>query len=86
MAIISFSTVGFGDFTPDSQLGRLVSCVLMVLGVVSFFNVVSAVAELISAMQRGYKNRLRLSRLGFEHIDRDGSGRINKTEFQVGVL
>ena len=57
--------------------------VLMVLGVVAFFNVISAVAEVIAGYQRYHKNRLRLSRLGFKHIDRDGTGLINQTEFQA---
>ena len=48
MAIITYSTVGFGDFTPDTRVGRIFSCVVMVLGVVSFFNVVSAVADVIA--------------------------------------
>ncbi|CAE7209252.1 TPKC [Symbiodinium sp. KB8] len=57
--------------------------VLMVLGVVAFFNVISAVAEVIAGYQRYHKNRLRLSHLGFKHIDRDGTGLINQTEFQA---
>ncbi|CAE7437273.1 TPKC [Symbiodinium necroappetens] len=63
-----------------------IGSVLMVLGVVAFFNVISAVAEVIAGYQRYHKNRLRLSRLGFKHIDRDGTGLINQTEFQVYML
>lgn len=80
MAIITYSTVGFGDFTPDTRVGRIFSCVVMVLGVVSFFNVVSAVADVIAETQRFYRRQLRLSLSGFARIDRDGTGAINKTE------
>lgn len=86
MAIISFSTVGFGDYTPDTKAGRLFACVVMVVGVAAFFNMVSAVAESIGDSQRYYAGQLRLSRAGFMRIDRDGSGFINRTEFQVYML
>ena len=36
MAVVTFSTVGFGDFVPRSELGRLLACVWMVLGVLAF--------------------------------------------------
>ena len=80
LLLITYSTVGFGDFTPDTKAGRIFSCVVMVLGVVAFFNVVSAVADVIAETQRFYKRQLRLSLSGFARIDRDGTGEINKTE------
>lgn len=86
MAMISFSTVGFGDYTPDTKAGRLFACVVMVVGVAAFFNMVSAVAESIGDSQSYYAGQLRLSRAGFMRIDRDGSGFINRTEFQVYML
>eukprot|EP00438_Fugacium_kawagutii_P001256 Skav223452 [mRNA] locus=scaffold350:967387:969446:- [translate_table: standard] len=86
MAVITYSTVGFGDYTPDTKAGRMFACVMMVLGVVAFFNMVSAVAHAIRASQRYYAGRLRLSKTGFTQIDRDGSGFINITEFQIYML
>lgn len=86
MAVITFSTVGFGDYTPDSMFGRVFASIFMCVGVVAFFNMVSAVADTIAEMQRSYKNKLRLSHQRFDRIDRDGSGRINKTEFQVYMM
>ena len=86
MAVITFSTVGFGDYTADTLLGRFFASVFMCLGVVAFFNLVAAVADIISELQRFYKNQLRLSRESFQQIDRDGSGRINKTEFQIYMM
>lgn len=86
MAVITYSTVGFGDYTPDTKAGRMFACVMMVLGVVAFFNMVSAVAHAIRASQRYYAGRLRLSKAGFMRIDRDGSGFINITEFQIYML
>ncbi|CAJ1421034.1 unnamed protein product [Effrenium voratum] len=80
MAVITFSTVGFGDFSPKSQLGRVVSCALMILGVLSFANLA------IAARQRYYTNRMRLSVKGFEEIDSNGNGTISRTEFRLYML
>lgn len=41
-AIITYSTVGFGDFSPQSHLGRLVASLWMILGVLSFGNLARA--------------------------------------------
>lgn len=35
-ALTTLSTVGFGDFHPKSDIGRMVFCVIMVVGVLIF--------------------------------------------------
>ena len=40
-AIITFSTVGFGDFSPSTVLGRCFASLWMILGVLAFGNLAS---------------------------------------------
>ncbi|CAJ1341161.1 unnamed protein product, partial [Effrenium voratum] len=66
MAVVTFSTVGFGDFVPRSELGRLLACVWMVLGVLAFVRLVAAVSESLAAWRRSHG---RLNFRGFRQID-----------------
>ena len=80
MAVITFSTVGFGDYSPKTQLGRLVGSVWMLLGVLSFGNVVAAVSKVIAGYTSGKKRQTRVTRALFDHIDTDNTGEIDMQE------
>lgn len=86
MAIITYSTVGFGDFSPQSHLGRLVASLWMILGVLSFGNLVAAVSALLQDVKESYTKKLKVSRKLFDKIDQDKSGSINQHEFLRYVL
>mmetsp|Transcript_46373 Transcript_46373/g.110435 ORF Transcript_46373/g.110435 Transcript_46373/m.110435 type:complete len:579 (-) Transcript_46373:144-1880(-) len=86
MACISLSTVGFGDFSPKSTLGRCFAVVWMVLGVIAVANFQLEVSKLL------LKND-KLSRIldtDLEDIlakfDNNGDGRLDQHEFLVFAL
>ncbi|CAJ1409996.1 unnamed protein product, partial [Effrenium voratum] len=83
MAVTTFSTVGFGDYSPSSRLGRVLGSIWMILGVLSFADLVSAVGEVLSAHQRYYRNKLRLLRQG---LDPNGDGVVDRAEFKLYML
>ena len=80
MAVITFSTVGFGDYAPKSRTGRLLGSAWMILGVLSFGNVVAAVSKVLHSMTSAAKKRTRVTRTLFDSIDTDGTGTIDRQE------
>ena len=46
-AVITFSTVGFGDFTPSTYLGRILGSVWMVMGTLAFANLATCQQEYV---------------------------------------
>eukprot|EP00746_Dinoflagellata_sp_MGD_P162026 gnl/MRDRNA2_/MRDRNA2_89405_c0_seq1.p1 gnl/MRDRNA2_/MRDRNA2_89405_c0~~gnl/MRDRNA2_/MRDRNA2_89405_c0_seq1.p1 ORF type:complete len:347 (+),score=51.50 gnl/MRDRNA2_/MRDRNA2_89405_c0_seq1:93-1133(+) len=90
MAVITMTTVGFGDYSPQSELGRGFGCVWMILGVLASANMVSAIGSTVSAISSGgSSNRLekiKFSETVFEKMDLDKNGRIGKAEFLHYVL
>lgn len=50
MAVVTMTTVGFGDFTPQSQTGRALGSVWMLFGVLATANMVNAVGVTMAAI------------------------------------
>lgn len=86
MAVITFSTVGFGDYAPKSRAGRLFGSIWMMLGVLSFGNVVGAVSKVLHSITSLAKKRPLMTRALFDSIDTDGTGTIDQQEFQKYIL
>ncbi|CAK9047596.1 unnamed protein product [Durusdinium trenchii] len=81
MAVITFSTVGFGDVAPKSKLGRTLGSVFMVLGVASLALLVSELFVVIDDHKNFHRKRVRCTLEVFQQIDRDKTGRISRNEF-----
>mmetsp|Transcript_46269 Transcript_46269/g.86395 ORF Transcript_46269/g.86395 Transcript_46269/m.86395 type:complete len:344 (+) Transcript_46269:105-1136(+) len=86
MGVITFSTVGFGDLSPKTQLGRIVGSLVMVMGILAFGNVVADVCDLIDNWKKTHKRRILASRKLFQEMDGDGSGRVYRHEFRQYML
>lgn len=85
-AVITYATVGFGDYAPRTEVGRAVASVLMLLGVLAYVNLVTNISSLLEALKAEYRKPMRVGRTLFDEIDEDGNGFINKDEFRNFML
>ncbi|CAE7888473.1 TPK1, partial [Symbiodinium necroappetens] len=86
MGVITFSTVGFGDFSPKSRKGRIFGSIWMILGIMAFGKVVTHVSTLLQEWRMYHKNRVLVSRRVFERMDRNRSGKVARSEFVLYML
>jgi len=84
MAVITFSTVGFGDFAPKSQSGRIVGGALMVLGVLAQFNLTLRVTSLIHHWKSPHY--FRAGKEHFKRMDKNLDGTVARHEFVAFML
>jgi len=85
MAVITLTTVGFGDFTPRSEAGRIFGFFWMIAGVLSFGNFVTAFgAWLGAAFKKDHSSKF--GREIFDSIDKDGNGYLTRGEFMSWML
>lgn len=84
MAVITLTTVGFGDHSPKSQNGRIFGCFWMALGVGAFGNFVAEFSKVFLQARR--KSRMMSSKDVFKIIDTDGSGYLALHEFRQFAL
>ncbi|CAE7174190.1 TPKC, partial [Symbiodinium pilosum] len=81
MAVITFSTVGFGDFTPSTHLGRTLGSAWMILGTLAFANLVGATSRVLRDAKTDIFKKHQVTRDMFKIIDEDGTGVISRIEF-----
>ncbi|CAE7616401.1 TPK1 [Symbiodinium sp. CCMP2592] len=86
MGVITFSTVGFGDFSPKSRKGRIFGSIWMILGIMAFGKVVTHVSTILHEWRMNHKNRVLVSRKVFERMDRNRSGKVARGEFVLYML
>ena len=89
-AVVTSTTVGYGDISPVTNAGRGFACLYLLVGVVAIGNVLSHIAGyFVDAKQRETLERIlskKITKEDFEKFDVDGDGRIEKTEFVVRKL
>lgn len=85
-AIVTFSTVGFGDYSLQSRLGRAISIVLMPMGVLAFLNFVTSISAVIGAYKDHSKKAATSAAQILRWIDKDHSGTLDEHEFMVYYL
>ncbi|CAE7223586.1 unnamed protein product [Symbiodinium natans] len=84
--VVTFSTVGFGDYSPQSQLGRALGPFCMMAGVLSYTNLIRRMSDIIRAREEVYKEKRRCTPDVFRLIDTSGNGIIDRNEFRVYML
>jgi len=84
MAIITCTTVGFGDHSPRSRLGRLFSIVWMFCGVAAMGNMVTRLSDFFFSEKT--KRKLWLGtdfdEKIFQEMDTDNSGALTRAEYK----
>lgn len=85
MSVITLTTVGFGDFTPRSRVGRIFGFFWMITGVLAFGNFVTAFGTWIDAVFKKDKSS-KFGRQIFDSIDRDNNGFLTRGEFMSWML
>mmetsp|Transcript_117292 Transcript_117292/g.230076 ORF Transcript_117292/g.230076 Transcript_117292/m.230076 type:complete len:387 (-) Transcript_117292:121-1281(-) len=83
MSVVTLTTVGFGDVTPLSWLGRLIGIPWMISGILSAARFVEAIQQAFFIMED--RRTLNSGALA-EHLDAQGRDVINKVEFLSFVL
>jgi len=86
MSVITLTTVGFGDFTPLSKLGRGLGIVWMFLGVLATGNMVSCISATLTAMKKQKKSQLQVSRDILTKIDDAGTGGLTRSQFLQYIM
>jgi len=84
MSCITLTTVGFGDYTPMSQHGRIFGAAWMLLGVAATGNFVRAFSEVF--MMEAQKSREVDVQKCFHIIDKNGDGSLDRFEFVSFIL
>jgi potassium channel subfamily K len=86
MAMITLTTVGFGDNTPKTQLGRVVGSFWMLMGVTTMANLAAKVADLRLLDEREKMRRSHIDRRVFDAIDLNHDGFVSRSEFRTYTL
>jgi potassium channel subfamily K len=84
MSVITLTTVGFGDHSPKSVIGRIFGCFWMAFGVGTFANFVTEFSKAFLKASR--KGRMMSSQDVFKLIDTDDSGFLVLHEFREFAL
>lgn len=80
MSVITMTTVGFGDYTAESEGGRLFGAVWMLLGVTATINFIGTFSDGVFTLQDDIM-RSKITHAAFHENDDDGDGMLDKTEF-----
>mmetsp|Transcript_44405 Transcript_44405/g.78080 ORF Transcript_44405/g.78080 Transcript_44405/m.78080 type:complete len:394 (-) Transcript_44405:53-1234(-) len=85
LVVMSFTTIGFGDFSIQSRLGRIIGTVWMLTSVASMGNLIAAISG-YAAQQRTLHELLEREmdndgKEVFDRIDKDQSGTLSRSEF-----
>lgn len=84
--IVTYSTVGFGDYTPQTWEGRIFSCFGMLLGVGSFCNFVKDTSKFFTCLKAFMRRPKKLSLKLFHKLDSDKSNYITRADFRIFFL
>jgi len=88
MSVVTLTTVGFGDHTPKTQLGRGFAIFWMLFGVASMANWVAKLSEFFLVQQLSREDFVReeITQQTFKAIDTDGDGHLSRSEYRSYVL
>lgn len=89
MSVITVTTVGFGDFSPHTRLGRAVGILWMVFGVAVTAYFIKALSDVLAREDHDLEFedvRHLAHRSIFQEMDKDGNGYLSKDEYALYVL
>jgi len=88
MSVVSLTTVGFGDHTPKTQLGRSIGVFWMLFGVAGMANWVAKLSEFFVQEQLKREDFLReeINEHTFRSMDTDGDGYLSQNEYRGYLL
>lgn len=86
MSVITLTTVGFGDHSPKTQVGRLIGVPWMLLGVAATASFIGTFGDALRSHQREERILSRISREIFDKIDTSKDGKLSRNEFRVYAL
>ena len=69
MAVITMTTVGFGDFSPKTEAGRVFGLFWMFFGVLMTGNFVTAIGGVIDEARKAHALTFRISHRLFRQLD-----------------
>jgi len=92
-AVVSCSTVGYGDFAPKNNYTKVIASILALVGTVIFVNGLSSLSSpLLASLERERLAR-KLKKLTGKHkveklaeLDEDGDGQVDELEFVSAML
>jgi len=85
MSLETLTTVGFGQFSPQTELGRVVAIFWMLAGSLACGNFVSNFGQVV-LQDKKVKKMDDISRDIFDKIDANGSGELDLCEFRIYSL
>jgi hypothetical protein len=86
-SVITLTTVGFGDFTPESRVGRWVCIVWMIFGVGATANWIGALSSFLFEHETAKKQADAPSADDlFEALDADHDGYLSRAEHHLYLL
>jgi Ca2+-binding EF-hand superfamily protein len=89
-AVVTGTTIGYGDISPTTNWGKGVSCIYLLVSVVSIGGVLSSIAStFVEAKQKQTLEKILSKKItvgDFRAFDTDGDGEIEKSEFVIKKL
>jgi len=89
-AIITSTTIGYGDISPTTDLGRFFGLLYVLFGVTAVGNILSSIAsKVVEAKQEKAMKKILARQITieeFKKFDIDGDGRIERSEFALRKL
>jgi len=86
MAVITLTTVGFGDHSPKSRNGRVFGCLWMLCGVAATANLMGYVGKELVEHKHHRKHLKKVSYPLFAQIDSSHDGQLSRNEFRHFAL
>merc|ERR1740121_3021464 len=82
---MTVSTVGIGDYSPKSRVGRAVASLWMIIGVMTFAHGVKELSIFFFEQRSGFhlgREDVKVDRKTFNDMDKDGNGTLSRAEFR----
>lgn len=84
-AVVTMTTLGFGDITPHTAGGEAFACIFSLVGIAAYLNLVGAVTNSFLKVKEKIKMD-RITQEELEQADEDGTGNVDLFEFTRFIL